>query len=407
MTSEQAYVFIDGLEQQPVICGVVTLDPTRRYGEFRYGKSYLARPDAFPLDPLNLPLSEQLYSTNTGKGVFGVLLDAGADAWGQKVILSLHKTKPQNALQFLLAGSGMGVGALVFSLSRSSSKPKLNKNTLGDLPLLLKGKDAILNDEAIPEEAKKAFEHGSSMGGARPKTLITSGDTTFLAKFNRPDDLFNQVKVEHACMRMLAELPVRVATTRVVTTATDDVLLVERFDCHQQRPTHHFISANSLINAATVNNAALSSSYSYGFLAEFLRTQGAEPEDAHELYQRMVFNVFMGNTDDHSRNHALLYSFSDKNWRLSPAYDVLPVNNSRQHGMGIGDFGRDGTVENLLSQSLRFGLKQFKAKKIIEEVAALSHEWSFYFKQQGVGEGDLERLKAVIPIIKLDYPQET
>lgn len=77
MIFEQAYVFIDGLEDSPVICGVVTLDPVRRYGEFRYGKSYLARPDAS----------------------------------GQRVILSLHKTKPANALQFLLAGSGMGVGA--------------------------------------------------------------------------------------------------------------------------------------------------------------------------------------------------------------------------------------------------------------------------------------------------------
>ena len=68
MTSEQAYVFIDGLEQQPVICGVVTLDPTRRYGQFRYGKSYLARPDAFPLDPLNLPLSELMKWTPRSNG---------------------------------------------------------------------------------------------------------------------------------------------------------------------------------------------------------------------------------------------------------------------------------------------------------------------------------------------------
>jgi serine/threonine-protein kinase HipA len=399
MTSEQAYVFVDGLEAQPVICAVVTLDTTRRYGEFRYGKSYLARPDAFPLDPLNLPLSEQLYSTNAGKGVFGVLLDAGPDAWGQKVILSLHNTKPQNALQFLLAGAGMGVGALVFSLSRSASKAKHSNNTLGDLSLLLKGKDAILADQTIPAEAKKAFEYGSSMGGARPKTLITTDEHTYLAKFNRPDDLFNQVKVEHACMRMLAELPVRVASTRVVSTAHDDVLLVERFDCRHQRPTHHFISANSLMNTTTVNNAALATHYSYGFIAEYLRAQGSQPEDAHELYYRMVFNVFIGNTDDHSRNHALLYAFADQSWRLSPAYDVLPVNNSRQHGIGLGDSGRDGTVENLLSQSVRFGLKPFKAERIIAEVAALTREWPVYFRQQGVGDGDLERLKAVIPQI--------
>lgn len=55
----------------------------------------------------------------------------------------------------MLAGAGMGVGSLVFSLSSSASKSKINKNTLGDTPMLLKDKDAFLNDEEIPKEAKK------------------------------------------------------------------------------------------------------------------------------------------------------------------------------------------------------------------------------------------------------------
>jgi DNA-binding XRE family transcriptional regulator len=53
----KAFVFIDGLEDKLIVCGVVTLDTQKRYGEFRYGKSYLLRDDAFPLDPLNLPLN--------------------------------------------------------------------------------------------------------------------------------------------------------------------------------------------------------------------------------------------------------------------------------------------------------------------------------------------------------------
>jgi serine/threonine-protein kinase HipA len=77
---------------------------------FVTAKSYLARADAFALDPIHLPLSDKIYTTSAGKGLFGVLADAGADAWGQRVILSLHKTKPENALQFLLAGSGIGFG---------------------------------------------------------------------------------------------------------------------------------------------------------------------------------------------------------------------------------------------------------------------------------------------------------
>ncbi len=93
-----------------------------------------------------------------------------------------------------------------------------------------------------------------------------------------------------------------------------------------------------------------------------------------------------------------MYLFENKDWRLSPAYDVLPISSSRQHGIGIGLDGRNGTLENLLSQSERFGLKRFKAEKIVKEVLDLVSQWPFYFKQHGVGDGDIERLKAVFPL---------
>ena len=396
MTSE-VYVFIDGLEPKPVICGVASLDAVKDIGRFRYGLSYLNRPDAFALDPLNLPLGQQEFTTNNHKGVFGVLNDAGADAWGRRLILTLHTTKPKNELEFLIAGGGMGVGALMFSLSRFSSKSKLNKNTLEDLPHLLRSKEAILKDHDISLEAKRAFEFGSSMGGARPKSLVVDDDTTYLVKFNRDDDLFNFAKVEHATMQMLAELPVNVAKNRVLTTPDGDVLFVERFENHSLRPTHHFISANSLIHLNRANNQVAKGRYSYGFIAETLRVHSAEPLDGVQLYWRMVFNVLMGNTDDHARNHALMYCFANKSWMLSPAYDVLPISNSRQHGLGIGDEGRLGSIENLLSQVSRFGLKPVKARKIINQAAELTDEWRHYFSRNGVSDGDVERLEGVVP----------
>ena len=58
MTSK-AYVFIDGLEDKPIPCGVTLVDEGTKIGRFRYGKRYLNRPDAFPLDPIHLPLSDR------------------------------------------------------------------------------------------------------------------------------------------------------------------------------------------------------------------------------------------------------------------------------------------------------------------------------------------------------------
>jgi len=65
----------------------------------------------------------------------------------------------------------------------------------------------------------------------------------------------------------------------------------------------------------------------------------------------------------------------------------------RQHGLGIGVLEREGSIGNLLSHATCFGLKTFKAKRIINTVQQRPH----YFKQHGVGDGDLERLKGIIP----------
>jgi serine/threonine-protein kinase HipA len=130
-------------------------------------------------------------------------------------------------------------------------------------------------------------------------------------------------------MQMLAELKdlhVRVAKTQLVDNLDEDILLVERFDRTHYQPSHHFLSANSLINEIRITEQLATSTYSYGALAEFNMRYGAEPLDSHELFARMVFNICMGNTDDHSRNHAFVYSFQHRHWRLSKAYEVLPVN---------------------------------------------------------------------------------
>ena len=396
----EAYVFIEGLEEEPVICAKFRYDVVRKVGQLRYGKSYLARADAYPLDPIHLPLSQEIFTTKLNKGIFGVLSDAGADAWGRKLILQLRRTKPQNELEFLIAGATMGVGAISFSLSRSKAKAKQSRNTLADIDLLLRGKKAILNAEKVSVEVKKAFQFGDSMGGARPKTLLVDNNQTYLLKFNRADDIYNVARVEYATMQMLAELDgVRTAEVRLLE-GEEDVLMVKRFDRRlegeSESVSHHFISANSLLMDDHVNEAALRSWYSYGALAELLRKHSASADDAPELFKRMVFNVLIGNTDDHARNHAMLWHLQERNWRLAPAYDVLPISNSKEHGFGIGDDGRAGTVENLLSQSRRFGLQPYKAKAVVKEVQELVAEWQVYFNRHGVGDGDIEILRSII-----------
>lgn len=52
---------------------------------------------------------------------------------------------------------------------------------------------------------------------------------------------------------------------------------------------------------------------SYRDLADLIRKAFTEPtRELHQLYARLVFNVLVGNTDDHARNHSSFVLFLSK-----------------------------------------------------------------------------------------------
>lgn len=370
----KVYVFIEGIEDTPLLCGQLVLNQDKTTS-FTYTDNFLSHPGAFPLDPLNLPLGKAAYHSDAINSTFGVFTDACADSWGKKVLHSIYPKKPQNILEYLIACSGTGVGCLRFSLSRNSVKSRKHQNKLKDIPKIITSKNEILSGESLFEASATLLSKGIGMGGARPKSVVTIDDIDYIAKFQRQNDKFNYVRVEYAAMTLLQKVTNNVAYTKILEGFGEDILLVKRFDLEYGRPTHHFISGNSIINMSKVKESNDTGRYSYGFLAEFILKYGAEPEqDAEELFKRMVFNVLIGNTDDHPRNHGFLYSFKQKVWRLSPAYDVLSISPTGQHGLGLGQNGREGSVENLLSHSKRFELKYSLAEKIIAQIRIVLSE---------------------------------
>ena len=52
-------------------------------GRFIYGRSYLARPNAVEIDPVESKLSSRAYETVLMRGMFGALRDARPDYWGR------------------------------------------------------------------------------------------------------------------------------------------------------------------------------------------------------------------------------------------------------------------------------------------------------------------------------------
>ena len=89
-TASECYVYITlPGETKFVTAGKFELTTNRQgipTGKFIYGRKYLARENAVPIDPLEIKLSDKTYETNLLKGIFGSLRDASPDYWGRRVI---------------------------------------------------------------------------------------------------------------------------------------------------------------------------------------------------------------------------------------------------------------------------------------------------------------------------------
>lgn len=390
-----------------VTAGRFVLEPDRTgvpVGRFVYGRTYLARPDAVPLDPLELKLARETYQTTALKGVFGALRDAGPDYWGRRVI-EKHAGKPElGEIDYLLYSPDDRAGALGFGLGAEPPAPKRQFNKTLDLENLLRLADAIIADEDLPAgpeagQVEDLLLIGTSMGGARPKAVVEDNDGLWIAKFGRSDDKWNHARVEHAMLELARACGLNSAQSRIETVGNRDVLLVKRFDREKTKTGYlraRMVSGLTILRTEDTHQHR--DRWSYVLLAEELRRISADPkQDSAELFRRMVFNALISNTDDHPRNHAAIAK--DKDWCLSPAYDLtpaMPISMERRDlAMGCGDWGRYANATNMLSQCARFHLERGDADAIIKEMARQVEEtWYETARRAGLSEKDCETIKS-------------
>ena len=408
MTSKRAadcfvYITLPG-EVSATTAGRFVLGATRKgdpFGRFVYGRSYLENPKAVAIDPVELKLTGATYETVQLNGVFGALRDAGPDFWGRRLIEKRAGKPLLGELDYLLESPDDRAGALGFGLNKVPPAPRRRFNETLDLARLQKLADAMVRDElpADPEsqQVRDLLQLGTSMGGARPKTVVQDTEGLWLAKFNHPDDRWNSARVEHAMLRLARQCGIHAAESRVETVAGKDVLLVKRFD--RERTEGGYTRAR-MVSALTVLRADESSSargrWSYILLAEELRRFVAEPKkDALELFRRMCFNALISNLDDHPRNHAFLAKGAE--WGLSPAYDLTPSpvvsQDRRDLAMECGGLGRFANARNLLSQHARFLLEKDEAEKILGDLTAQVGGWHDTARACGVSESDAETMR--------------
>lgn len=402
MNLNQCTVFDCSIPNNPVPIAAFALDSSGN-GFLGYGMRYIERPDAFPLDPVNLPLSgTELFIPRHQDGSYGVLSDAGPNAWGIRLTSSICKKinapQPVTPIDWLLLSWHYGSGCIGFSASKDVEpnpgvQPEPLERLNGRLLSVIENLSQKI-DTDIDEEAVRLFAPGASLGGVRPKTVVMHEGIEHIAKFSRLDDAFNVPAAEYAAMRLAHQAGINVPAFELCHIAGRDVLLIERFDRDERGHRLHYISAKSLINIDQVSPEQYKTKFSYAGIAETMRLINDHAvKDSQELFRRMVLNILVGNVDDHMRNHAMVMKEPGK-FVLSPAFDIVPHLQAMSfpQSIGVGAYGAASTMKNAISQCGRFFLSPAEAKNIIDEVREVTSHWRSVLRESGMSDTDIRIL---------------
>ena len=374
---------------QPRPVGELGLAAGGRAVSLRYAPDWLR--SGFSLSE-DLPLTSDLFVPREKDWAAGAVDDARPDRWGERVIRRFEPSPRLSLLEFLLFAGDDRYGALGVSLRADAYQPWRSGPlpSLDSLQEMAEVVRKVLANEAVPELQRRLVRPGASLGGARPKSLITIDGEPWLVKFSEGEEI-DAPLIEHATMELARSCGIEAAITRALPVGLGHAVAVRRFD--RAGPARlHAVSAHVALRAA-------GEEFGYPQLAQLLRRLAPAQEirsQQAQLFRRMVFNILMDNTDDHEKNHALLRQ-ADGHYRLSPAFDVVPS----AHGLGyqamaVGDQASESTLVNALSQARQFGLKVDAARAIISELAAKLICWKETFLAQGVTANDIDVLAQYI-----------
>ena len=353
----------------------------------------------FPLSE-DLPLiSGQMFSAGQRDTAPGAIDDARPDRWGERIIRHIDRPARLSILEMLLFAGDDRFGALGISLSATQYIPRHlgPYPQLADIARLASTIEDVQTQAPISAEIQRLIQPGVTLGGARPKALLQTGAGPCVIKFSELDDPVDTPLIEHATMTLAAQAGLCVAKTGVLPLPlrhgkVRHALTIERFD--RLGPYRvHCLSAKTALRAASLPE-------SYGALASILLRLGHPNRQAamrEELFQRMVFNILMDNTDDHERNHSISLNLSDGYYDLTPAYDVVPsLQNLGYQALTVGSSGAESSLENALTDINEFGIKKPRAMALVQQVAATVEQWAGHFRQCGVCDADMEQLAASI-----------
>lgn len=380
------------------------LDKPELVGELCYEKLRGSDSYAFQYDEhwlkghAEVKLSEDINNypgmqyTQPGQDVFGCFSDALPDRWGrtmlkrrEQILASEEKRAVRSLSSFdYLMGiddfSRMGD----FRFKKELEGEFINVSASLKIPPLTELKDLLhasreieKSEEAnvLPEKKwiAQLIQPGSSLGGARPKaSVLDEKGNLCIAKFPSRKDDYDTGLWEHFSHLLAQKAGIEVAQTKVLGgLGKYHTFLSRRFDRKDEAKRVHFASSMSLLGLKDGDNAQ--GGYGYLDMVDFILQGCCDVEqNLQELYRRVAFNMCIGNSDDHFRNHGFL--LTQKGWTLSPAYDMNPTLNEYQ-SLLVNESSNKADISVLLDSCESYLIKKEIAANIIQEVQTAVSGW--------------------------------
>lgn len=336
--------------------------------------------------------------TLPGNDIFGCFSDALPDRWGRTLLkrreqlqAEEEKRPPRNLSSFdYLVGiddfSRMGG----FRFKKEMDGEFINVSPSLKIPPLTEIRELIYasqevekceEEDILPEKKwiAQLIQPGTSLGGARPKAGVLDEEGRLcIAKFPSRNDDYDVGLWEHFAHLLAKDAGIQVAETRVLGgLGKYHTLLSKRFDRTDGGKRIHFASSMSLLGMKDGDNAQ--GGYGYLDIVDFILQGCCDVEkNLRELYRRVAFNICIGNSDDHFRNHGFL--LTPRGWTLSPDYDMNPTINGYQ-SLLISANSNKADINVLLDACEDYMINRELAQGIIKEVQAAVSNWESLARQ--------------------------
>lgn len=344
--------------------------------------------------------------TQPGKEIFGCFSDSLPDRWGRTLMIRREQTlakeegRPvRNLSSFdMIMGiedeSRMGG----FRYSKTPDGGFINVTDRLSVPPIVNLRELIAASQALEEAEEKGelpdqkwirqlHSPGTSLGGARPKANVIDEDGLMkVAKFPSRNDSGDVELWEHIAYVLARKAGICVPDTRVVKVGSQyHTLLSKRYDRTEEGRRIHYASALTMLGLQ--DGAGADEGYGYLDIVDFIIRGCTDVEkNLRELYRRVAFNICIGNSDDHFRNHGFL--LTAMGWTLSPAFDLNPTLNAHQ-GIMISRYTNESDLGALLKASEDYFIPRDEAAAIINSVKGTLKDWQKVAKRLGASERDI------------------